>query len=77
MLNLAVPSVVRSSFDGLRNDARAFATSRSTVAICCEGANHSVYVDRASRRTATVPRHTEVNDDLAKKICKDLDVPRP
>ena len=42
-----------------------------------EGANHSVYVNRAGHRTSTVPRHTEVNDDLAKKICKDLGIPRP
>jgi predicted RNA binding protein YcfA (HicA-like mRNA interferase family) len=42
-----------------------------------EGANHSVYINRAARRTSTVPRHTDINDDLAKKICKDLDVPRP
>lgn len=26
---------------------------------------------------SSVPRHTEVNDLLAKKICKDLGIPRP
>jgi predicted RNA binding protein YcfA (HicA-like mRNA interferase family) len=40
-----------------------------------EGANHSVYVNRAARKTSTVPRHREINDYLAAKICKDLDVP--
>jgi mRNA interferase HicA len=34
-----------------------------------------VYVNRAVRKTSTVPRHREINDYLARKICKDLDVP--
>ena len=42
-----------------------------------EGVNHSVYVNRAARKTSTVPRHREINDSLADKICKDLDVPPP
>jgi len=28
-------------------------------------------------RTSTVPRHTDINDSLAKKICKDFDTPQP
>ncbi len=39
-----------------------------------EGANHTVYLNPASRRTSTVPRHREINDYLARKICRDLDV---
>ena len=42
-----------------------------------EGSNHTVYVNRAARRTSTVPRHREINDYLAQKICKDLDVRQP
>jgi predicted RNA binding protein YcfA (HicA-like mRNA interferase family) len=42
-----------------------------------EGSNHTVYVNRAARRTSTVPRHREINEYLAQKICKDLDVPQP
>lgn len=42
-----------------------------------EGANHSIFVNRAAAKTSVVPRHTEINDDLAKKICKDLGVPVP
>jgi mRNA interferase HicA len=42
-----------------------------------EGANHSVYVNRSARKTSTVPRHREINDLLARKICRDLDVPEP
>jgi predicted RNA binding protein YcfA (HicA-like mRNA interferase family) len=41
-----------------------------------EGGNHSIFVSPASR-TSSVPRHTEINDDLAKKICRDLGVPPP
>jgi predicted RNA binding protein YcfA (HicA-like mRNA interferase family) len=42
-----------------------------------EGANHSIFINRAAGKTSTVPRHTEINDDLARKICKDLGVPAP
>jgi predicted RNA binding protein YcfA (HicA-like mRNA interferase family) len=42
-----------------------------------EGAQHSVYVNRARRKTSTVPRHREVDDFLARKICRDLEVPEP
>ena len=42
-----------------------------------EGANHSVYVNRAAGKTSTVPRHREINDFLAQKICKDLEIPKP
>jgi mRNA interferase HicA len=42
-----------------------------------EGGSHSVYVNPAARRTSTVPRHREVDDFLARKICRDLDVPLP
>lgn len=42
-----------------------------------EGANHSIFVNRAAGKTSAVPRHTEINDDLARKICKDLGVPAP
>ena len=42
-----------------------------------EGANHSVYVNRRAGKVSTVPRHREVNDFLAAKICRDLEVPTP
>jgi mRNA interferase HicA len=42
-----------------------------------EGANHSIFVNRAAGKTSAVPRHTEINDDLAKKICRDLAVSVP
>ena len=42
-----------------------------------EGGSHSVFVNRAARKTSTVPRHREINDYLARKICRDLEVPLP
>ena len=42
-----------------------------------EGGRHSIFVNPALGKTSSVPRHTEINDDLAKKICKDLGVPNP
>jgi predicted RNA binding protein YcfA (HicA-like mRNA interferase family) len=42
-----------------------------------EGGNHSIFVNRTAAKTSTVPRHAEINDDLAKKICRDLGVLPP
>jgi hypothetical protein len=42
-----------------------------------EGANHTVYVNRLSGRVSTVPRHREIDEFLARRICPDLDVPEP
>jgi len=42
-----------------------------------EGGKHSVFVNRTKRKSTTVPRHRELNDYLAEKICKDLGVPKP
>jgi predicted RNA binding protein YcfA (HicA-like mRNA interferase family) len=42
-----------------------------------EGGSHSVYVNRAVRKVSTIPRHREINEYLARKICKDLGVPEP
>lgn len=42
-----------------------------------EGGNHSVYLNSTGMKVSTVPRHREINDFLAKKICKDLEIPYP
>jgi hypothetical protein len=34
-------------------------------------------VNRSAGKTSTVPRHREINEFLAQKICKDLEVPKP
>jgi mRNA interferase HicA len=46
-------------------------------ALLREGARHSVYVNRATGKSSTVPRHREINDFLARKICRDLEIPMP
>ncbi|MDD2600186.1 MAG: type II toxin-antitoxin system HicA family toxin [Kiritimatiellae bacterium] len=39
------------------------------------GGSHSVYFNPANNKCSTVPRHREVIDFTAKKICKDLEIP--
>jgi len=46
-------------------------------ALLREGGGHSVYVQRRTRKVSTVPRHREINDFLARTICRDLEVPPP
>lgn len=40
-----------------------------------EGGNHSIYVNRPARKVSTIPRHREIDEYLARKICRDLEVP--
>ena len=42
-----------------------------------EGGNHTVYVNRRVRKSASIPRDREINDLLARKICRDLEIPPP
>jgi mRNA interferase HicA len=42
-----------------------------------EGSNHSVYLNQSKRKVSTIPRHREIDDYLARKICRDLEIPRP
>jgi predicted RNA binding protein YcfA (HicA-like mRNA interferase family) len=42
-----------------------------------EGGKHTVYVNRDKGKSSTVPRHREINEFLARKICRDLEVPLP
>ena len=42
-----------------------------------EGGNHSVYVNPAVNKVTTVPRHREVNDFLARRICRALEIREP
>lgn len=38
-----------------------------------EGRRHSIYAK--GRHRTQIPRHVEIVDELAKKICKDLGIP--
>ena len=42
-----------------------------------EGSRHTVYFNPQSRKTSTIPRHNEIHEFLARKICKDLEIPKP
>ncbi len=42
-----------------------------------EGRKHTVYVNRMAGKSSSAPRHSEVNDFLARKICADLEIPSP
>lgn len=42
-----------------------------------EGARHSVFFNTSAKRISTLPRHKEVNNFLAKKICHDLGIEPP
>jgi predicted RNA binding protein YcfA (HicA-like mRNA interferase family) len=48
---------------------------RNGCALLREGGKHSVYVNRSAAKSSTVPRHREINEFLARKICRDLEVP--
>ena len=40
-----------------------------------EGSKHTMYVNRETVRSTAVPRHSEITNNTARKICKDLGVP--
>jgi hypothetical protein len=42
-----------------------------------EGANHTIYKNIAKGLMSAVPRHREIKNSLARKICDDLGVRRP
>ena len=42
-----------------------------------EGGSHTIYVNRPTKKVSAVPRHREVLEFTARKICKDLQVPPP
>jgi predicted RNA binding protein YcfA (HicA-like mRNA interferase family) len=42
-----------------------------------EGGNHTVYVNPTNKQTSTVPRHREIIDFTARKICRDLEIAEP
>ena len=42
-----------------------------------EGARHTVYKNLDNGLLSAVPRHRQVKRGLVRKICADLDIPRP
>jgi hypothetical protein len=50
---------------------------RSGCGMLREGSRHTVFINQIAKRVSTVPRHREINDFLARKICDDLQIPHP
>ncbi len=42
-----------------------------------EGASHSMYRNAATGKRTSVPRHGEIDNTTARKICKQLGIPPP
>lgn len=42
-----------------------------------EGGEHSIYHNPATNQQAAVPRHREVSNIMARKICRLLGIPDP
>jgi mRNA interferase HicA len=42
-----------------------------------EGAGHSLWINPETGEMEAVPRHNEIKNQLAKKICRGLSVPEP
>ena len=42
-----------------------------------EGSRHSVFYNPKENTTSTVPRHREIDEFLARKICRDLRIRPP
>ncbi|HUT04373.1 MAG TPA: type II toxin-antitoxin system HicA family toxin [bacterium] len=42
-----------------------------------EGRSHSLWCDPQTGHIEAVPRHTEIPDKLARRICRALSVPEP
>lgn len=40
-----------------------------------EGGQHSIFINRKTRKSSAVPRHREINEFLVRRICRDLDIP--
>jgi mRNA interferase HicA len=51
--------------------------SESGCRLVREGGRHSWWENPALNKRSAIPRHTEISDILAAKICKDLGVPPP
>jgi len=49
--------------------------SRHGCSLLREGSRHSWWQDGEGKRWSALPRHREIDDNLARKICRDLGVP--
>jgi len=40
-----------------------------------EGSSHSLWINAANGAVEAIPRHTEISNNLARKICRGLGIP--
>ena len=45
--------------------------------LAVDPSTHTVYVNPTARKVSTVPRHREINEFMAKKICRELEIDDP
>ncbi|MBF0557122.1 MAG: type II toxin-antitoxin system HicA family toxin [Nitrospirae bacterium] len=50
---------------------------RNRCELLREGSNHSVYLNVVEKKLSTIPRHREIDENLVRKICKDLGITPP
>ncbi len=50
--------------------------ARHKCVLVREGSRHSIFINAVTGKTSSIPRHAEIDNFLAKKICKDLGVPK-
>ena len=48
---------------------------KKNCAIIREGGSHTLYKNISNSQMSTVPRHTDIKENLCRKICKDLGIP--
>ena len=56
-----------------RNDLVRFLIKNGCI-LEREGKKHSLFYNSKTNKSATVPRHKEINSFTARAICKDLDI---
>jgi len=56
--------------------AEARSNLEEAVALVLEANRVLAEEELGIRKSSSVPRHAEINDNLARKICKDLGMPR-
>jgi mRNA interferase HicA len=42
-----------------------------------EGGSHAIFANHSAKNLSSVPRHREILEFTARKICKDLEVTQP
>jgi mRNA interferase HicA len=60
----------------MRREALLRHLRRNGCELLREGGQHSWWRNPMQNKRSAVPRHKEIDDDLARKICRDLGIAR-